>query len=848
MTVRFLVCYTFIHRFACRVRGSGCFVASRDSVGEQANHFRVDRLVIPDWLRNPAGAILIAAVFFGLFGTLTLALEIGRPYGRFMSYGFFDRPDSDLAHETPRWWEPIANDDLYYGDALQAINGLPFTANARDVFAQAHQRGEPVTLTILRAGEEKPVTVVLPTETFTVAEYLDVKLPELLVGFVFWMLALIVLKARPDSTTNRVFAMVAACVAIHRLTAVASVFADETLIANLPKIGHMVAAGLIGPLLFHLAMLFPIPLSRTPTKVLAIMYALGIWSGITLALSRFSVWRLLPPPTTVFIGTLAFQVMLYLLLVGFVALFLRLVYSWVNWRKVSRRERRVVKIVLAGLIVSLPPVLVILGPIVPGFAELRTTFWQGLDVRYFMLAIPVAFALAIIRYHTFQSPSPLFISVIVLSLSALISAVAAAVWLFIQPNSLALATRPPFVLFFIFIFIPSYFWSRQADWRGWFGRFLNRTDRNYEAVREFGNRVMGRNDLRVLPEVMAQSLVEEMDLERAAVWLWDSNTSSYKLAAAAGGKTPPADKQIFTIEPLPGRVMEVAWPSTPSWIQESAKRGNFEALVPLVTEGRPIGLLGLGRRWDEEIFDERDLAVAELVGQQATLFMTAAIQVDELRRVPARVAEAQERERYRLASELHDTIQQFLGRLPFFLAVSQELMDTDRDGASKLLDRCMDDVEDAARVLREIRANLAPNQLEMSLIKPLDGLTNHIRRRTGLTVYLDVPDYLDDSTTVSTRHALYRVIQQAMDNTIAHAEATEVKVTLRREDGRVLFSVVDNGRGSSDMALQAAHAHGSFGLQSMRARLEAVGGEFSFYSDAGQGTIVSGWVPAPSIN
>lgn len=826
----------------------GISVAIREFLREQARPYKLNLLVVPDWLRNPVGAILIAAVFLGLLGTVTVALDIGRPYARFMSYGFFEHQDSDLAHETPRWWVPVANGDVIYGDTIQTINGLPYTENARAVFAQAYQQGEPVTLTILRIGEKQPVTVTLPVEIFTIAEYVDVKLPELLVGFVFWMLALIVLRARPNSTTNRVFAMVSACVAIHRLTAVTSVITDQTLVVNIPKIGHMIAAGLIGPLLFHLAMLFPIPLGRSPTRLLGILYAIGLGSGITLALSRFWVWGLLPPSTATFIGSLAFQVMLYLLLGGVIALFLRLAWSWINWKKVSRRERRVVKIVLVGLIVSLPPVLVVLGPIVPFFAEGRTTFWQGLDVRYFMLAIPVAFALAIVRYHAFQSPSPLFISVIVLSLSALIAAVGVAVWRFAFPNSLGPTERPPFILFFIFIFIPSYFWSRQADWRGWFGRFLNRTDRNYDAVREFGNRVMGRNDIKVLPEVIAQSLVDELELERAAVWLWDSNSSSYKLCASAGGKTPPAERQIFTLHPLPGRVMEVAWDSTPAWIQAPAARGKFEALVPLVTEGRPIGLLGLGGRWDEEIFDERDLAVAELVGQQATLFLTAAMQVDELRRVPARVAEAQERERYRLASELHDTIQQFLGRLPFFLAVSQELMDTDRGGASKLLDRCMDDVEDAARVLREIRANLAPNQLEMSLIRPLDGLTNHVRRRTGLTVYLDVPDYLDESTTVSTRHALYRVIQQALDNTITHAEATEVKVTLRREDGRVSFLVIDNGRGSTDMALQAAQARGSFGLQSMRARLEAVGGEFSFFSDAGQGTIVSGWVPAPSIN
>lgn len=815
------------------------YIATEKPEGEKGRE-----LAFPEWLRNPVGVVLIAAVFFGLFGTLTLAIDIGRPFGRYMSYGYFEHPYADLSHETPRWWQPLADGTLRYGDRFIAINGLPYTPNARTEFARAYQDNQPVQLLIERPGIDHHLTVTLPAALFSFWEFLDVKLPELLVGFVFWMLALIVLRAKSESSTNRVFATVAAAVAIHRLTAVTSVMAHTEVLINLPKIGHMIAAGFIGPLLFHLALLFPTPRAVFPRRVLTILYALGLWSGLTLAASRFRWWGFLPPSSATLIDNVAYQMMLYLLLGGIIALFARLVWTWKFWRNISRRERRVVKIVLVGLLISLPPVIVVLGPIVPIMGVMRSTFWQELDLRYFLLAIPVAFALAIIRYHTFQSPSPLFLFVIVLSISALLAAVGVALWQFSLPE-ISIVERPPFVLLFVFIFLASTFWSRQADWRGWFGRFLNRTDRNYDAVRAFGSRVMGRNDLRVLPGVMAQSLIDELDLERAAIWLMDSSTNTFNLVAVAGGQEPEAELRIQALGPLTPRPMHAAWPSTPEWLREPAERGKFEALVPLESEGRSIGLLGLGRRWDEEIFDDRDLAVAELVGQQATLFLLAAIQVEELRHVPMRVAEAQERERYRLASELHDTIQQFLGRLPFFLAVSQELMETDRPRAFNLLDRCMDDVEDAAHVLREIRANLAPNQLELSLSKPLDGLAKHVMRQADLSVYLDIPDHLDQSTTVGTRHALYRVIQQALDNTIAHADATEVKVTLRRENGRVLFFVADNGQGFNEAALNEATTRGSFGLQSMRARVETVGGEFSFESAAGQGTVVSGWVPAP---
>jgi signal transduction histidine kinase len=244
------------------------------------------------------------------------------------------------------------------------------------------------------------------------------------------------------------------------------------------------------------------------------------------------------------------------------------------------------------------------------------------------------------------------------------------------------------------------------------------------------------------------------------------------------------------------------------------------------------------------VYDERDLAVAELVGQQASLFLFAARQMEELRRVPERVAEAQERERFHLAQELHDTIQQFLGRLPFFLAVSRDLMRANPAEATDILNRCLVDIEGAAVMLRGIQLNLAPNQLESSLARPLQGLAVHVRQRSGLAVHVAIPTDLDVGTTVETRHALYRVIQQALDNVVNHAEATQVSVRVWREDGRVNFAVSDNGRGSTPEEREAARQDGRFGLRSMQTRLEVCGGKFDFVSAAGAGTRVAGWVPA----
>lgn len=806
-------------------------------------------LFIPAWLRNPAGVAIIAAFVLGFVGMFTIAIEIGRPFVGYASYGFVGRPLVLLAQETPAWFPGWQEAGLRHGDELLTINGLPYHQHVWTETARAYATGSTVELMFYRPATGGVGRAAMTPRLFTVNDFLDLKFPEMLVWVVFWMLAVIVLRARPDSQVNQVFATVTALIGLHRVTAMTSVVMGDQLLQNLPKIAHLVIAGLIPPLVFHMAFLFPVPLKRKPVRTLHVLYFIGLLSGVTLAATRVPFWSRLPVELNAALDQGSYQVMLTLLLAAIVTLFGRLIWSRFRgafsngpgWRRV----RRVTNIVLAGLVMALPPVISVMAPGIPGFGQRLSPFWEGLDLRYLLLAIPISFALAIIRYHTFQSPTPLFIFVLVISTSALLAAVAVAVWSAVLPGGVSSPGSPHFQTLFFAILIAGLFWSLQTSWRGWFGRLLHRDDRNYASARAFGNRVMSRMSMRAMPEVIARALVDELNLERAAVWSWDEEARAFELAGSAGGGQPPIPRRLV---PPPGsppvdRVMHVAWTETPAWLGRPAAEGLIEIVGYLMVEGRTVGLLGLGRRWDEDIFDERDLAVVELVSQQAALFMQTSLQIEELRRVPARVAAAQEEERHRLASELHDTIQQFLGRLPFLLAVSRDIMAEDRAEATAILNRCMDDVEEASVLLREIRANLAPNQLETSLIKPLHSLADYIEKRTRLKVRLNLPETLDGATTADTRHALYRVIQQAVDNAVAHAEASEVTIMLRQVGDRVLFSVIDDGRGADREALAQAAARGSFGLQSMRARVETVGGEFAFDSAEGRGAVVSGWVP-----
>jgi signal transduction histidine kinase len=281
-----------------------------------------------------------------------------------------------------------------------------------------------------------------------------------------------------------------------------------------------------------------------------------------------------------------------------------------------------------------------------------------------------------------------------------------------------------------------------------------------------------------------------------------------------------------------------------NWLSTSETVDRVEVLIPLFAAEQLIGLMALGNRWDEEILDERDLQVMELIAQQVSLFLLTASQVEELSQVPRRLAEAQKRERARIAQELHDTVQQFLGGLPFYLESSCEMLHSEPDKAEALLRACLADAADMIRVMHEIRNDLAPGQLETNFAHAVAELIERFRHRTNVEIQAEIRSDLVPCISLETRHALYRVLQQALDNVAAHARAQSVLVSLVSKRDRLEFHVIDDGRGSSEAERAQARAAGSLGLQSMADRVQALGGELHYASSPGRGTRISGWVPA----
>jgi len=205
---------------------------------------------------------------------------------------------------------------------------------------------------------------------------------------------------------------------------------------------------------------------------------------------------------------------------------------------------------------------------------------------------------------------------------------------------------------------------------------------------------------------------------------------------------------------------------------------------------------------------------------------------------------AQEKERMRIASELHDGIAQTIGVVKYRLEdsiarLAQQYPDLDVSA----FDGAIEDIKGLVDEVRRISSNLAPTMLEdFGLQVALEWLCREFMGRhrdmvAACSIAIDeteTPDLI--------KIAIYRVVQEAMNNIGKHSSATHVELKLSSTDEAVELSIKDDGKGLDEDAPQPGDGKSGLGLRSMRERVEATGGSFSVESRRGGGcTVQAQW-------
>lgn len=209
------------------------------------------------------------------------------------------------------------------------------------------------------------------------------------------------------------------------------------------------------------------------------------------------------------------------------------------------------------------------------------------------------------------------------------------------------------------------------------------------------------------------------------------------------------------------------------------------------------------------------------------------------------ISEFKTGERTRLAVELHDSLSQSLSGVACHLAVGDETLATDPAAARRYIATARKMLNACRTELRQCLFDLRSDTLEeKDFSEAIRKALDQIDGDASITVDFDVPRTLFPDTTA---HAILAIVRELAGNAVRHGKATEVKVLGAIEDGRITFSVRDNGRGF-DPANCAGPLEGHFGLAGIRNRLEKLGGTFAIDSAPGAGAKATIVLPLPATH
>jgi two-component system, NarL family, sensor histidine kinase UhpB len=202
-----------------------------------------------------------------------------------------------------------------------------------------------------------------------------------------------------------------------------------------------------------------------------------------------------------------------------------------------------------------------------------------------------------------------------------------------------------------------------------------------------------------------------------------------------------------------------------------------------------------------------------------------------------RAIAAQEAERRRVATELHDEIGQMMTAVLMRL---ERLRDGVRPDRIAELNDAQESVRGSLEDVRRIAQELRPETLEhLGLSSAVHAMCDSLSTRTGLDVVCDVADPLP-TLDPETELAVYRIAQEALTNVVRHAEARHAWLAISPRRGGIALRVSDDGRGMDGTLADTG------GLRGMRERAVTVGGDLTIASASAGGVEVSLMVPPGS--
>ncbi len=332
--------------------------------------------------------------------------------------------------------------------------------------------------------------------------------------------------------------------------------------------------------------------------------------------------------------------------------------------------------------------------------------------------------------------------------------------------------------------------------------------------------------LQPLVDLILARLKQEPGYTMAALYITGENENGgqprLSLLRADGSAAPPPSWHPLVLVLQERQLLRrTGGEGHPAWL-----------IVPLQVSDRVVGVLALAHQQVNR-YDEHDAALVLAVASYAAVALDNARLYEQAQNV------AVLQERQRLARELHDSVSQALYGIALGTRTARQWLEReDERQAAAALDYVQPLTEAALTEMRALIFELRPESLAREgLAAALERQAEALQSRHQIEVTVELCPEPDARLPV--KEALYRVAQEALNNVVRHASASQVRVRMQCGHDRLGLQIQDNGRGFDT----ARDYPGHLGLHSMRERVENLGGTFRLESAPGEGTLVQAVVP-----
>lgn len=243
-------------------------------------------------------------------------------------------------------------------------------------------------------------------------------------------------------------------------------------------------------------------------------------------------------------------------------------------------------------------------------------------------------------------------------------------------------------------------------------------------------------------------------------------------------------------------------------------------------------------------FYDREQHRAELARQAQALEQLVAERTEELSSLSTYLQTSTEREKGRLARDLHDELGGILTAAKIDASWLEGFSSNTEPEMQQRMRRLSASLDEAVEVKRRVIENLRPSLLDhLGLAAAVEWYVQETCQKADVHCEVQVPETMDPIPP-ELSIAVYRIVQESLTNAVKYAQASTIFVDLKQSAGMLELRVADDGVGIADFEPQ----HMTHGIAGMRQRARSLGGSFSLRTAAGEGTVVMAVFPLKPVH